>query len=297
MKSLKYKILYIVIAISILHCNRVFANINVFACEAEWAALVKEITGSDDYIYVAVDSAQDAHDVNPKPSMIKKAAQADLLVCNGAGLEISWLDKVITASNNPKIQYGEIGYFIAGDNLQLQNTSNHENKYTHIIGNPHFHLNPNNILKIARNLLLRIIEIDPKNSAIYQKNYQRFSKKFAKEIKKWQKELKHINQVNIITIHNRYKYLEQWLGLKNLGIIEANSHSGVSIKHLKKIQNIIDNNNIKFALISNFDDKNYIEWLKNNSDVNLIMLPYAPSSLDLFALYQEISDLLSELHN
>ena len=89
------------------------AALSIFACTPEWGALSKELGGDRASIYVATNALQDPHRVEARPSLIARARSADLVVCNGAQLEIGWLPLVLTQAGNAKIQAGQPGYFEA----------------------------------------------------------------------------------------------------------------------------------------------------------------------------------------
>ncbi len=93
----------------------VHADINVFACEPEWAALAKELGGDKLTVYSATTSMQDPHHIQARPSLIAKARRADLIVCSGAELETGWLPLLLRKSGNAKIQYNQPGNFAAAD--------------------------------------------------------------------------------------------------------------------------------------------------------------------------------------
>src|SRR3954451_10716966 len=78
------------------------ANLNVFACEPEWAALATEIGGDKVSVYAATTGGQDPHQVQARPSLIAKARAADISVCTGAELEIGWLPAIVQQASNAK---------------------------------------------------------------------------------------------------------------------------------------------------------------------------------------------------
>src|SRR4030081_3931851 len=82
------------------------ANLNVFACEPEWAALATEIGGDKVSTYAATTASQDPHQVQARPSLIARARNADMSICTGADLEIGWLPQIALQTSNPKIQAG-----------------------------------------------------------------------------------------------------------------------------------------------------------------------------------------------
>ena len=66
------------------------AAIKVLATTADWAALAAELGGDKVDVYRATSALQDVHTVEAKPSLVARARTADLLVANGAELEIGW---------------------------------------------------------------------------------------------------------------------------------------------------------------------------------------------------------------
>ena len=95
------------------------ANLNVFACEPEWGALVKELGGDKVDIYVATSGKQDPHQIQARPSLIAKARDADMTVCSGSELEVGWLPMVARQSANGKIQPGSPGAFEAASYVHM----------------------------------------------------------------------------------------------------------------------------------------------------------------------------------
>ena len=65
------------------------ANVNVFACEPEWAALAQEIGGDKVTSVSATTARQDPHHIEARPSLIARMRSADLVVCSGSELEIA----------------------------------------------------------------------------------------------------------------------------------------------------------------------------------------------------------------
>ena len=75
------------------------AQLNVFACEPEYASLAKSLAPDAD-VYSATTAMQDPHQVQARPSLIAKMRQADLVVCAGADLEIGWLPMLQMKASN-----------------------------------------------------------------------------------------------------------------------------------------------------------------------------------------------------
>ena len=57
-----------------------WAQLNIFACEPEWSALAQELGGEYVKVFSATTGLQDPHKIQPRPSLMAKARQADMMV-------------------------------------------------------------------------------------------------------------------------------------------------------------------------------------------------------------------------
>ena len=82
------------------------AELRVFACEPEWAALAEELGGDQVEANSAVTGLQDMHYIQARPSLIARVRRADLVICTGAELEIGWLPLLLRQASNARVQPG-----------------------------------------------------------------------------------------------------------------------------------------------------------------------------------------------
>src|SRR5262245_5564144 len=130
----------------------VWAALNILACEPEWGALAQELGGTQARISVAITALQDPHRIEARPSLIARARGADLLVCTGAELEVGWLPLLQSQSGNAKIQAGQPGLFEAASVVPLLERPGRVDRSlgdVHPAGNPHLHLDPRNLGRVA----------------------------------------------------------------------------------------------------------------------------------------------------
>src|SRR6187397_1734462 len=123
------------------------AALKVLATTPDWGALTRELGGERVDVYVATTALQDVHRVEAKPSLVARARTADLLVANGAELEVGWLPVLLQESGNPKIQRGTPGYFEATSVVTLVEKPEKFDRAMgdiHPYGNPHIQLDPRN---------------------------------------------------------------------------------------------------------------------------------------------------------
>ncbi|MGI9236621.1 MAG: metal ABC transporter solute-binding protein, Zn/Mn family, partial [Woeseiaceae bacterium] len=144
------------------------ADLDVFACEPEWAALAAEIGASHVSTFSATTALQDPHYIQARPSLIAKVRQADLVICSGAELEIGWLPALLQKANNRKVAPGGPGYLEVSDFvLRLDATASVDRAEgdIHPLGNPHIQTDPHNIAAVAKVLGQRMASLDTEHAA------------------------------------------------------------------------------------------------------------------------------------
>ena len=184
---------FILILIATLLVAGKAVALNIFTCEPEWKSLVEEITQDKADVYSATNAKQDVHYIQAKPSLIAKIRKADMVVCSGADLEIGWLPLILKKAGSSSIQEGGENLIYAANYVQTIEKPTRIDRAdgdVHPNGNPHLHLNPYNVLKVAKVVTDKLVSIDGKNAAFYQKNYADFNAKMAFKIKKWEEKAK-----------------------------------------------------------------------------------------------------------
>src|SRR5256885_13704643 len=167
------------------------ASLNVLACEPEWEALVKEIGGDKVRVSSATTALQDPHRIEARPSLIARARNADLMVCTGAQLEIGWAPLLQSQSGNAKIQPGQPGYFEAAGVVSLAERPTSVDRSqgdVHPAGNPHLHLDPRNIARVASALAQRLEAIDGAQAPYYQAREKDFAQRWAQASATWRQQ-------------------------------------------------------------------------------------------------------------
>ena len=105
----RHYIASIIFCLGILSCN-VQAQVNIFACEPEWAALAEEIGGKHVKVFAATHAKQDPHHIRARPSFIAKIRRADLVICSGAGSKEDVLN-LVKISNCDGVGIGSMFHY------------------------------------------------------------------------------------------------------------------------------------------------------------------------------------------
>src|SRR2546423_15595952 len=164
---MKTTVRFVVALSSVVIALPASAALNVFACEPEWGALAQELGGEKVAVFSATTALQDPHRIEARPSLIARIRNADLVVCSGSELEIGWLPLLLTQSGNNRIQPGSPGYLEASQyvmRLEIPKVIDRALGDIHPAGNPHVHLDPRNIAKVAEVLTGRLVDLDHANA-------------------------------------------------------------------------------------------------------------------------------------
>lgn len=275
------------------------AELNVFSCEPEWAALATEIGGSDIETYSATTALQDPHYIQARPSLIAKVRQADLVICSGAELEIGWLPALLQKANNRDVMPGSPGYMEASNYvLRLDATTSVDRAGgdIHPLGNPHIQTNPHNIEVVARVLSERLASLDPGNAAAYQEGLADFLKRWELAVTAWEARAKPLRGARAITHHKSWVYLERWLGIEEAANLEAIPGLPPTATHLSRLTSQFKDGGADFIIRSPYQDARPSEWLSDRIGVTAIVLPLTvggtDEAQDLFSLFDDIIERL-----
>ncbi|HIM34641.1 MAG TPA: zinc ABC transporter substrate-binding protein [Pseudomonadales bacterium] len=276
--------------------------LEVFACEPEWGALVTELAGEHAEITVALTAFQDPHRLQARPSLIASTRRADLVVCTGAELEIGWLPLLLRRSGNPNIRAGTPGYFLAADyvrKLEVPTRLDRSQGDIHPQGNPHVHLSPHNITRIARKLTERLAELDPKNAAVYKMRLDDFVERWQGAIDTWEVRAQQLKGLAIVPHHRSFSYLAHWLGLDVIATVEAKPGIPPSGAHLSSLLEKLNNYPPVAVVRTPYANEKPTTWLAERLDKPQLVLPYTigghEDATNLFALFEVTLTLLEGL--
>ena len=279
------------------------AQIDVFACEPEWGALVAEIAGDKARVYTATTGLQDPHRAEARPSLLARARSASLLVCTGADLEAGWLPVVLRQANNPRIQPGTPGHVLAADHLTLLDVPKVLDRSlgdVHPAGNPHVQYDPRNIARVANVLVERLVTIDPPNADIYRTRGEAFQARWRDAIAGWQREAAPLRGMKAISYHLDMTYLYAWLGIINDGTLEPKPGIPPAVGDLAVLLERTRKDPPRFIVITPFQDRRAADWLAERTRAPVVLVPFTvggtSEARDLYGLFADtIARLLGAL--
>lgn len=283
----------------------VSAQLRVFACEPEWSALAAELGGDLVTASSATHALQDPHYIEARPSLIAQVRKSDLVICTGAQLEIGWLPMLLGKANNPRVLPGKDGFLEASTvvrRLDVPDSVDRAQGDMHPQGNPHIQLSPHNIALVAAALGQRMAVLDPVNAPRYAAGTEAFRQRWEAAIAAWEERARPLAGKRVVSHHKSWVYLEDWLGLTEVGTLEPVPGIPPTASHLSALLAELgtDGGGADFIIRAPFHSAKASEWLQERTGIPALALPMtvggSDRSQDLFAMFDEIIDSLLAAH-
>ena len=275
------------------------AEVRVFACEPEWAALAEAVGGDAVVVHSATHGRQDAHHVRARPSLIAKVRRADVLFCSGAELESGWLPVLLQRGARHVVQPGQPGHIMAAEHvavLDRPETIDRSLGDIHPSGNPHVHLDPRNVEILAAELARRLERIDPDNTDTYRSRLASFRADWAEAMQGWHTRIANLRDMKVVVHHEAWIYFLHWAGVVRVASLEALPGIPPSASHLQEVLERSRDGGAEVILIAPFEPRDASDWLSARTGIPVVELPFTvgghPEADDLVSLFDRTLTLL-----
>ncbi len=178
--------------LGLLFSSHVQAQLPVAATTASLGALVRAVGGDQVWVTVLAPPDRDVHTLPVRPSLLVALRRAELVVTVGADLEAGWLPAALQAAANPRLQPGQPGYFEAAALVELLDAGQAADRAlgdVHPAGNPHIHLDPLRMAKVAAALAQRLGQLDAAQAGTYAQRADQFAQAVYERVPQWQARL------------------------------------------------------------------------------------------------------------
>ena len=280
------------------------AEVRIFACEPEWAAVAMEVGGEAVSVYAATHGRQDPHYIRLRRSLLDEVRRADVLFCSGAGLEGAWLPVLLQRGARQSLQHGQPGHLIASEHVRLLNPligfdSSHG--HMHAAGNPHVQLLPENIDFMATELARRLVVIDPDNTETYRRQLSAFQKRWRGATAGWMERSSRLAGMSVVAYHEAWAYLYEWTGIKQAATIERLPGVPPTVGHLQRVLELARSAGARAILRAPYEPTEGMKWLSDRAGIPIVELPFTVGGEegvdDLFDLFEVTITRLEEVHD
>jgi len=253
------------------------ASIRIETTFSTFGAITQKVGGDLVHVHVLASPKYDPHFIVPKPSLLAKLRRADLLIMNGGGLELGWLPPLIRGANNAKIQNGAKGFLDISHYIPMIDIPTSVSRGfgdVHSSGNPHYITDPYMVPIIAKAIMEKLLEIDPNNEIVYQKNLNNFIQKWQEYLKDFDSNMKECKDKNVVQYHELFNYFLKRYNYKSYGNIEPLPGISPSAKHTISTINIIKKNRIKLILQDVYHERKTAKFIASKTAAKVVIIPH-----------------------
>lgn len=233
-------------------------KLNVVTSTTDLASLAAEVGGDRIEVQSIAKGYQDPHYVEAKPSFLLMLRRADLLLTVGLQLEMGWLPQLINQCGNPKVQPHASGYFDASQFAKILDIPTTQVTRAmgdvHPMGNPHYWLDPQNGLRIAKGIAGKLSEMRPADAPYFQQRFQAFSDKLAAAEKRYDEQMKPYRGRKVVTYHRSWPNFAERFGLNVVDYVEPRPGIPPSPSHTIALIQMMKRENIKVILVEPYFD-------------------------------------------
>ncbi len=275
------------------------AHMNIAVSYPYIGALTKTIGGEHITTTVLAQGNWDPHFIIPRPSLITKVRNADALIMNGGQLEIGWLPPLLNRAGNPKIAPSAKTFLNLSHHVELINKPSSVDRKDgdiHPDGNPHFHLDPQNILHLAKVIKEFLISIDTVDKEVYEKNYAAFATMWQEKMRIWEQKMSDKKGRKVIQFHDNLAYFNKAYGVVNIGTIEPLPGIPPSSKHTMNTIELIQKENPCCILHDVYHSTKTADFIKGKTGIKIILMPHDIEALEnidnLGALFDHLTSAI-----
>lgn len=274
-------------AISIIILS-IFMVAQPFTCLAEQLNVVtsmttlKEVTTDIGGKWVKVNNIgphdQDLHFVVIRPSHAQQLTNAKMLVHTGLMGE-PWLASLLEAASNMNLLPGQSGDCDASLGvrvLEKPEVLSREMGDVHPDGNPHFWLDPVNIITAGVNVRNKLIDLMPQHKADFEANFNAFAQRWKTRTLDWAKRIDQVKPVKAIDYHVSWSYFFERFKIERIAAIEMKPGIKPSGSHLAKVIAAGKANNVDFVIAEPFFPQRDIKMVAKELDVPTLIIQQSP---------------------
>jgi len=239
MKKLNYliKLILTIILIYILCNSNVLSQdkIKIVTTFTIIKDIAKNITGDKAIVESITKPGVEIHNYQPTPKDIVRVKGANVIFWNGLNLE-QWFSRFYSHIENIRTVRVSKG---------IKPISIYGGEYTGK-PNPHAWMSIENAIIYANNILITLVDMDPKNSEFYSNNFRIYSDKLNKIRKDIHKKLEFIDHDKrfLVTSEGAFSYLAKDLNMQEIYIWPMNSDRQGTPQQIRKVIDRVVKENI-----------------------------------------------------
>lgn len=234
---------FVMMVLTGLSAGPAAARLRVVTTTADLAYFANVIGGDAAEVQSILKGYQDPHFAAAKPSYMVAVSRADLVLAVGLDLEIGWFPLILQGARNPSVMPGNPGFLDCSQFIEPIEVpaggADRSKGDLHPKGNPHYWLDPQRAIAVARGIAARMEQLEPASGATFKAGLARLEE----EIRQAEEEVRSLLHSTplppIVTYHVTYSYFFERFGLHAVAYIEPKPGIPPSPGHVTNLHEIL----------------------------------------------------------
>lgn len=257
--------------------SQALAELTVAATVPDLAAIAKAVGGKRVKIISLTLPTQDPHFVDARPHLVLKLNKADLLLLAGLQLEVGWLPTLITGARNQRIQKGTDGYMDCSALARLKEVPRVKIDRSmgdiHPGGNPHYLIDPENAIRIARGIAKRMAKLDADGGKTYRAHAAAFVAAINKTKARWAERLRSYKGTPVVAYHKSWIYFTDAMGLRIVAHLEPKPGIPPNAAHVLRVIKTMRAKKVPLLLQEEYYPDRTAKLVANKTGARLLVMP------------------------
>jgi len=272
------------------------AKLRVVSSSTNLASIAEIIGGDDVDVTSIAKGTADPHNVEVLPSYMIKVKRADIYLEVGLGLDL-WAKQIIDGSRNSRLVIVNCSAGIPALKVPTGKVDASMGD-VHPEGNPHYWLDPDNGVIIARGIAAAFIAADPKSEGKYNDGLQRFLTSLESHRARWNEKAAKIAGMKFISFHDTWPYFEDEFGVDIVAFVEPKPGIEPTPSHTAHLIELLNSMDVKVIGVEPYYSHRTPETIARATGATVVDLPPsvggAQGADDYFSLFDVLLDRLSE---
>src|SRR6267143_280604 len=143
----------------------------------------------------------------------------------------------------------------------------------HPLGNPHYWLDPENGLRIAKGIADKLAEMRPEDAAYFAQRYADFEQRLKQADERWLAEMKPYAGRKIVTYHRSWPNFAEHFHLNVAGYVEPRPGIPPSPQHTVALMQLMKRENVKVIVVEPYFDLKTPNAVARETGGQVLVLP------------------------
>jgi ABC-type Zn uptake system ZnuABC Zn-binding protein ZnuA len=286
--------------------------LRVLASTTDLADLVRVVGGERVDVSSLCKGPEDPHFLDARPSFLKLAHRADLVVVTGMEYETGYMPLLLRDCANGDVRPGGRGHLDASERVRkLQvpegGAPSRAHGDVHAFGNPHYMMDPANAGIVAEDVARALSALRPAGAKDFAARAEAFRGRIADLLLGAKdasgsrgggllERFRPFKGAPVISYHDDMPYLAARLGLEVVGTMEPKPGVPPTARHLSELKETAKARGVKVVLYESFQPAAPVEAFCRDTGAKAVLVAHQPGAVegapDLLAMYERNAEAI-----